>query len=71
MYERHTKDSAQARDLNAELVELDRAVIGAHEIPGLKWAMRARGAPCGHARSPHQPLADADKEQLRTLVPEG
>jgi len=70
VYERHRTDPDGARELNVELVELDRAVIGEYGIPGLKWAMRARAAPGGHPRSPHRPLDESDREELRTIVPE-
>jgi len=58
----------RARELNADLVELNRAVTAAYGVPGLKWAMRERGAPAGYPRSPHrEPDAEA-REQLASLV---
>ena len=61
-------DAGRARALNADLVELNHAVTAEYGIPGLKWAMRERGAPAGHPRSPHrEPDADA-QEHLAALV---
>jgi len=49
-------------------VELNHAVTAEYGIPGLKWAMRERGAPAGYPRSPHrEPDADAH-ERLAALV---
>ena len=53
-------DDDRARELTAACVELNHAITAEHGIPGLKYAMRQRGAPAGHARSPHRaPGADA------------
>ena len=61
-------DPETARRLNAAVTELNHAVTSAFGIPGLKYAMRQRGAPAGHARSPHRP-PDADaRERLDALV---
>lgn len=69
VYRRHRAgDDAAARELNAELVELNRAVTARHGIPGLKAAMRARGAPAGYARRPHQPVDEAAQRELESLV---
>lgn len=61
-------DPLRARERNAEVIELNRAVTSTYGIPGLKWAMRRRGAPAGYPRFPHPPLADAAKTRLETLV---
>ncbi|SDM99440.1 4-hydroxy-tetrahydrodipicolinate synthase [Halogranum gelatinilyticum] len=61
-------DDDAARALNAELVELNRAVTAEYSVPGLKAAMRARGAPAGHVRSPHQPVGAETREELESLV---
>ena len=61
-------DAARARRLNADLVELNRAVTAEFGVAGLKWAMRERGVPAGRARSPHRP-PDADaRERLGELL---
>ncbi|WP_224267919.1 dihydrodipicolinate synthase family protein [Haloprofundus salinisoli] len=71
IYERHREgDTEGARELNAGLVELNRAVTAVHGVPGLKAAMRARGAPAGYARAPHQPVDDEVREELESLVAE-
>ncbi|KTG08875.1 dihydrodipicolinate synthase family protein [Haloprofundus marisrubri] len=71
IYERHREgDTEGARELNASLVELNRAVTSVHGVPGLKAAMRARGAPAGYARAPHRPVDDETREELETLVAE-
>jgi len=61
-------EHGRARERNADLLELNHAVTAEYGIPGLKWAMRERGAPAGHPRSPHrEPDADA-QEHLAALV---
>ena len=58
----------QARQLNAQLVELNRAVTARFGVPGLKAAMRERGAPAGYARKPHREVGETVKAELRELV---
>ena len=70
IYEAASNDPDEARRLNAAVVELNRAVTSAFGIPGLKYAMRQRGAPAGYARSPHQPPGAAARERLDSLVAE-
>jgi 4-hydroxy-tetrahydrodipicolinate synthase len=61
------EDPERARGLTADLGEFHRAVFE-HGVPGLKWAMRERGAPAGYPRSPHRPLdADARGSLRETL----
>ncbi|MEF8780617.1 MAG: dihydrodipicolinate synthase family protein [Haloferacaceae archaeon] len=68
VYELAGEDSRRARELNADLVELNVAVTARYGVPGLKWAMRERGAPAGHPRSPHrEPDAEA-RGRLRALL---
>jgi 4-hydroxy-tetrahydrodipicolinate synthase len=52
-------DSGAARDLTADLVELNQALTAKYGIPAVKAAMRYRGVSVGHVRFPHQP-ADED-----------
>jgi 4-hydroxy-tetrahydrodipicolinate synthase len=68
--ETHAAEPERARRLNADLVELNRAITATHGVAGLKWAMRARGAPAGHVRSPHQPVGDEAERRLESLVAE-
>lgn len=68
VYETHPDDPEAARALNARLVELNTAITATYGIPGLKWAMRYRGAPAGRSRTPHSPPSDAARDHLETLV---
>jgi 4-hydroxy-tetrahydrodipicolinate synthase len=68
VYETHRDDPAAARALNARLVELNTAITATYGIPGLKWAMRYRGAPAGRSRTPHTPPSDVARDHLETLV---
>lgn len=68
VYETHQENPAQARSLNAELVELNTAVTTKYSIPGLKWAMRARDAPAGSLRSPHRQPDSEARQQLQSLI---
>ncbi|WP_129112699.1 dihydrodipicolinate synthase family protein [Halegenticoccus tardaugens] len=71
IYRRHRADDGEgARALNADLVALNRATTVEHGIPGLKAAMRARGAPAGYARSPHRPAGADARDELEGLVAE-
>jgi 4-hydroxy-tetrahydrodipicolinate synthase len=68
IYEAHPDDTAAAREANADVVDLNHAVTSEFGIPGLKYAMRQRGAPAGYARSPHRPPDAAARERLDALV---
>lgn len=61
-------DRAAARELNADLVELNRAITSRHGVPAVKAAMRHRGVPAGHARSPHRPADEAAVAEVRSLL---
>jgi dihydrodipicolinate synthase/N-acetylneuraminate lyase len=69
VYERHAGgESEAARDLNADLVALNRAVTARHGVPALKAALRAVGVPAGHPRRPLRPPSeDAVSETVRLL----
>jgi 4-hydroxy-tetrahydrodipicolinate synthase len=68
IFEAAQSDPERARNLNAEVIEMNEAVTSDHGIPGLKWAMRQRGAPAGYARSPHRPPAKDAQELLQSLL---
>ena len=70
IYDLHRDTPAQAREMNAELVEINTAITAKYGIPGLKWAMRERGAPAGHPRSPHGPLEQKAKTHIESLLAE-
>ncbi|MFC3477491.1 dihydrodipicolinate synthase family protein [Halobacterium litoreum] len=61
-------DDERARAVNRDLVELNHAVTAGHGVPGLKAAMRSRGAPAGAVRSPHRPVPEAVAADLAALV---
>ncbi|MFB6304282.1 MAG: dihydrodipicolinate synthase family protein [Haloferacaceae archaeon] len=70
VYERHRAgDRAGAHDLNDDLVALNRAITAEYSVPGLKYAMRRRGAPAGRVRRPHRPVEDeAVRAELDDLI---
>lgn len=69
VYDRYRAgEEERARELNASLVELNRAVTAGYGVPGLKAAMRMRGAPAGHVRSPHRPVDGDARADLERLV---
>jgi dihydrodipicolinate synthase/N-acetylneuraminate lyase len=69
IYERHRAgDREAAHALNDAGRDLNRAVTATYGIPGLKAAMRSRGAPAGGLRSPHRPVDDGTVEELVGLV---
>jgi len=61
-------DDDQSRDLNRAAVDLNHAVTAEHGVPGLKAAMRSRGAPAGAVRSPHRPVDEETAADLAALV---
>ncbi|MFB6168173.1 MAG: dihydrodipicolinate synthase family protein [Haloferacaceae archaeon] len=65
VYERHRGgDREGAHSLNADLVALNRAITAEYSVPGLKYAMRERGAPAGHERRPHRPPDESARAAL-------
>lgn len=68
IYERHDWDPTTATELNADFVELNQAITADYSVPGLKYAMRAREAPAGHQRRPHQPPTDEAKKHIKSLL---
>ncbi|MDY6764080.1 MAG: dihydrodipicolinate synthase family protein [Halobacteria archaeon] len=58
----------EARDLNSRLIELNRAVTSVYGIPGLKSAMRFRGAPAGYPRKPLREIDEEDEKRLQKIV---
>ncbi|WP_121820662.1 dihydrodipicolinate synthase family protein [Halostella salina] len=68
VYSRHRAgDEAEARRINRDLVDLDRALV-AHGAPGFKAAVRERGQPAGQPRRPFQPLDDDERAALAEIV---
>jgi 4-hydroxy-tetrahydrodipicolinate synthase len=64
----HDGDGDAARALNADLIELNRAITAEHGVPAVKAAMRHRGVPAGQPRSPHRPLDDAARGEVIDLL---
>lgn len=61
-------DPESARQQNAELVALNRAITSEYGPPGLKWAMRQRGLPAGAPRSPHAALGSDGQAIIGPLL---
>lgn len=61
-------DDDAAREITRDLAELNYAITSNHGIPGLKAAMRSRGAPAGYSRKPHQPPNEMAVASLETLA---
>jgi 4-hydroxy-tetrahydrodipicolinate synthase len=61
------EDPGRARTLTTALGEY-HATVFEHGVPGLKWAMRERGAPAGYPRSPHRPLDGDARDSLRSAL---
>lgn len=69
VYEHHRAgDDHGARALNADLVELNRAVTARHGVPALKAALRERGVPAGHPRRPLRPADETAVEETVALI---
>jgi 4-hydroxy-tetrahydrodipicolinate synthase len=63
-------DPERARELNEELVEINTAITATYGVPGLKWAMKQRGAPAGYPRSPHSEPTAEERAHLESLLSE-
>jgi 4-hydroxy-tetrahydrodipicolinate synthase len=61
-------NTAGARSLTADLVELNTALTATYGIPAVKAAMRYRGVPAGHVRFPHQSADEAVVSTVQDLV---
>ena len=69
IYDLHrTGNSEEARQLNAELVELNRAVTSRFGVPGAKAALRERDVSAGYARKPHREVSEDVREEIVGLV---
>lgn len=69
VYDRHAAGAQEeARRLNRAFVELNRAVTATHGVPGMKAAMRARGAPAGHARPPFRSVDAGVRAEIEELL---
>lgn len=60
----HDGDTDAARELGQALNTLNHLITAKHNIPGLKFLMRARGAPAGYPRSPHREPDQAAQREL-------
>ncbi len=69
LYDRHpAEDAAGPRAQDPSLVELNHAVTAMYGVPGLKAAMRLRGLPAGHVRSPLRPVGPDVEAELEELL---
>jgi 4-hydroxy-tetrahydrodipicolinate synthase len=69
VYSRHRDgDTEAARELGADLVELNQAITARYGVAGVKAAMRHRDVPAGHVRTPHTPADDDVVEEVQRLV---
>ncbi|WP_137284447.1 dihydrodipicolinate synthase family protein [Halorussus salinisoli] len=69
IFELHQAAEDQAaRQLNARLVELNRAVTSRFGVPGAKAAMAERGVPAGYPRKPHREVGEDVRAEIAELV---
>lgn len=69
IYRLHDRGEGDAaRTLNADLVELNRAVTTRYGVPGIKAALAARDQPAGSPRRPLQPLAETARRDLESIL---
>jgi 4-hydroxy-tetrahydrodipicolinate synthase len=61
-------DRQGARDLNSDLIALNRAITARYGVPAAKEVMRYRGAPAGHVRSPHTPVDPDTRDEMQGLI---
>lgn len=70
LYDQTKSDDTDPSNRHTPLIRLNEAITTKYGIPGLKWAMRTRGAPAGHPRSPHQSIASSARSHLQSLMDE-
>lgn len=70
IYRLHQGGKDGARAVSQHVVALNHATTSGHGIPGLKAAMRSRGAPAGLPRSPFRDVGDDVQRELAALVEE-
>ncbi|MDQ2050689.1 dihydrodipicolinate synthase family protein [Natronolimnohabitans sp. A-GB9] len=63
-----TGRTADARERNAALVELNRAITSEYGVPGVKTALEMRGQPAGTLRRPLRPLDAEDRATLESVL---
>ena len=69
VFERHQRgDDDGARSLNADLVELNRAITARYGVPGVKAALSLRGQTVGAPRRPLEPVSDDVVAELEALL---
>lgn len=61
-------DERTARQLNADIAEINHAVTSEYGVGALKWAMRQRGLPAGGLREPFAPPEPAIRDHLTELL---
>jgi len=61
-------DPAGARELTADLQDLNRAITATYGVPGVKEAVGHRGRPAGVPRSPLSGLSGSAARHVRALV---
>ncbi|MFP9193705.1 dihydrodipicolinate synthase family protein [Natrialbaceae archaeon A-CW1-1] len=69
VFERHRGgDVDGARSLNADLVELNRAITARYGVPGVKAVLSLRGQNVGAPRRPLEPVDDHVEAELQALL---
>jgi dihydrodipicolinate synthase/N-acetylneuraminate lyase len=61
-------ETAAARELSMDLVELNQAITAQYGVAGVKAAMRHRDVPAGQVRTPHSPVDDDVVQEVQQLV---
>lgn len=69
IYDYHRSGNTErARELGADLVELNQAITARHGVAGVKTGMRHRDVAAGHVRLPHTPAGVDAVENIQRLV---
>lgn len=69
VYRRHRDgDREAARESNADLVELNRALTARYGVPGVKAALSLRGHDVGPPRRPLRPIDDDAEREIDALL---
>ncbi len=61
-------DEAPARNLQADLAELNRVMVGEYGVSGVKAALAMRDQPVGQPRRPLRPLDENAREAVRSQL---
>ncbi|USZ71654.1 dihydrodipicolinate synthase family protein [Natronosalvus halobius] len=68
IFETHRNDDDAARDLNADIVELNRTLTARYGVPGIKAVLAYRGLEVGPPRRPLEPVNEDVADEITAVL---